>query len=339
MDVSTNLNIYHKLNQDFTEHLVDVISPFVYEGIISIYKDSYKMAKDKGDDTKVIYIFQKYLVAVEQWSIDMIHKQTERIKIKSLTSDYLEKLLQTTIKTEVILMTLNPMAQANGMDINSYSSQIKLTDFIHRCYIECAKEAYNYSFLFYDNVNTLEYNRNQLTVNDLFKKSILKAVRKTVPIKSVIEQFDKLFKPVQNTMVCGPEIKHPIQIPPPPPINPDNVVDKKDKIISEKEIVLDKKEGIMSEISGVGIKESKKKEIKKIMEMTDLMSVKISEAEASSEIQSIKEKSNSNKISHNGFNLSVTQEPYIEKYGDYPKDKTNSDVKIPSNKATRSLLK
>lgn len=371
MNSAGHLNVYHKLNQDFVDQLVDVISPYIHEGITTIYKNSYKTAKDKGDENKVIYIFQKILVSVEHWTDVTIEKATENIKIKSGTVDYLERLLQTVIKTEIILMTLNPAAKIDGMDLNQYTLGIKLPGFIHRCYIECAKDAHNYSFLFYDNVSTLEYNRNQLTVNDLFRKAILRAIRKTVPIRAILEQFDKIFQPTIVTIAPDISLSHMNQDLILPPIN--EVVSKIcSPVLSEKKggqdlNILEKKKSNevnaserkrdyvsnisdkkVSEISGKGLKEEKHKEVKKILEMSDLMSAHLSEALTNTEsIETIKasisepksekrklekkqEKKPEKKLEkkkseekEEKFHLSVTELP-IEEYGETETEKKSS---------------
>jgi len=336
-----NLSICHKINEDFTDHLIDIVLPYLQEGIISIYKTSYDLAKKKGNEDKVIYIFQTCLVAVEKWAEDTVGKETERIKTKSMTADYLEKLFQTVIKTEIILMTLNPLAHAEGIDLSIYCSNIKLSTFIHRCYIECAKEAHNHCFLFYDNVSTLDYNRNQLTVKDLFRKAVQKAIRKTVPIKSVLEQFDQLLKPQEHTMPLITPAPHQLRPPTPPPVQNEVMEPKIEPVVQKHSETKGGKGSDASEISGKGINEIKKKEVKKILEMSDLMSVQQSDIpDATTEdpstinpsISISHRKMKKSKKSPSGGDkilLSVTEHNFIEEYGNDPSasDKKTTTVK------------
>ena len=59
--------------------LVNIIKPFIYQGLLSIYLD----AESISDNNEVLMVFQGLLSKVPKWTNDDLQREVERINSKS----------------------------------------------------------------------------------------------------------------------------------------------------------------------------------------------------------------------------------------------------------------
>ena len=169
---------------EYTTQIVNILSPFVYEGLASIYDDTKKIAKS-GEELK---IFQGLLRKIPIWNKNVIDKETQRI-LKQSNCDWLEDLVKATIKANIILLTnTSPTYSFKFLDEKTYQN-IDLNDFIHKCYIESARELYNNPYLFYHKYPHVDLKRNQRDTIYLIKNSIKEAVRKMLPVQHILKEY------------------------------------------------------------------------------------------------------------------------------------------------------
>jgi hypothetical protein len=187
-----NTALLLEIRKEYSEHLIDILVPFIYEGLKQIYQDAKKMAEENKKDDVVLIIFQKFLLGVPKWNQDIVIGETARIKEKSGTSEYFDDLVRVVIKSSINLLTYDPLNTNASIIGQTFYDNLNVSTLIHRCYIECAKEAYNRSFLFYHGVDPLEYKKNQNSILDFIKISIIKAIRKILPIKNILQEYIKI---------------------------------------------------------------------------------------------------------------------------------------------------
>ena len=182
-----NVSFFLEMKEEYTQHLVDTLAPYIYEGLTSIYKEAVRVANDSGCEEKILITFQKCLQAIGKWSQVIIAEETNRIKQLSGTTDYLDDLVKAVIKSNIILLTFsnnisNIVAQTF---YNSFTTQL----FIHRCYSECGKDAHNYPYLFYHDVSAMDYKRNQIVIQQNIQSGITRAIRKVLPISLILKEY------------------------------------------------------------------------------------------------------------------------------------------------------
>ena len=80
----------------------------------------------------------------------------------------------------------------------------KTINFIHKCYINLAREIWKSPYLFDENVNGSSYQKNMRTIELITKESIENTVRKLLPIKDIIkehlETYDTNEKEIQKRL-------------------------------------------------------------------------------------------------------------------------------------------
>lgn len=177
------MNVYLvDIKNEYTNHLIKMLTPLIYEGIQSVYDK----AKDCIEDQS-LKLFQEYLRTIPEWNNNILDNEVSRIKAGS--KSYLENLVKATIKANIILLSFNPFNQSKTPINKSIMENINLTNFIHQVYIECAREFWNNPYLFYHNYSPIDTKRNQRDAIVVIKDAIREAIRRLLPIEDVIKLY------------------------------------------------------------------------------------------------------------------------------------------------------
>jgi hypothetical protein len=188
MDTSSMI----EAKKEYTSQLQQILSPriyerfkFIFDGTIEIIKKELSMNHIQNES--VIKIFQKQLVSIKDWNESSIIEEYERIKHRS-KCNYLDKLIKAVIIANMkILSTI----QYGGKRKSKIQVHIPTpTHFIHKCYIECAKEIYKNPYIF-DMSTSLSSKEKHQNLRDsliLVDNGINSAIRQLLPISDLLEQ-------------------------------------------------------------------------------------------------------------------------------------------------------
>ena len=181
------LNFLVETKNEYTAHLITILTPLIYEGLQSIYKEAENVAQVND----ILKIFQSFLRRVPKWNNDMIQKESDRIINNTRSSDWLSNLIKATIKAHTIVLMYNPnISEGNQAKVDpKYYRDIQIPDFIHKVYIECARELYNNPYLMYNKYTPIELKRNQRDTMVLIKECIKDSIRKLLPVKQILENY------------------------------------------------------------------------------------------------------------------------------------------------------
>ncbi|BCS83135.1 hypothetical protein QLL95_gp0988 [Cotonvirus japonicus] len=182
-----NVALFLEIKNEYTEYLVDTLTPFIYEGIMSIYNESVRLAVENGREDKILWSFQKLLQNIGEWNQNKIIDETNRIKQLSQTTEYLDDLVRAVIKSNIILLTYTN--SVSNMIGQTFYNNFNTANLIHKCYIECGKDAHNNPYLYYGISDQMEYKRNQMKIRKLIKDGIYRASRKILPISTILKEY------------------------------------------------------------------------------------------------------------------------------------------------------
>ena len=138
------LNFLVETKNEYTTHLTNILTPLIFEGIQSIYKEAMEIAETND----ILKIFQSFLKRIPKWNQIIIEKESNRIINSSHSFGWLNDLIKATLKSNILILMYNPLNKNQKID-SKYYKDIKTTDFIHRIYIECAREIWNNPYLMY----------------------------------------------------------------------------------------------------------------------------------------------------------------------------------------------
>jgi hypothetical protein len=180
------INFFVETKYEYTTQLVNVLTPLVYEGLTSIYTEALKVSN--GADN-ILKVFQSFLRRIPKWNPEMIKQESDRIMTNSKSFAWLSDLVKATLKANMIVLTYNPNLKMQNKIDPKYYKEIKLEDFIHKVYIECARELWNNPYLMYHQYAPIELKRNQRDTILLIKDAIKEAIRKLLPLKEILEIY------------------------------------------------------------------------------------------------------------------------------------------------------
>lgn len=167
----------------YTQQLIELLTPHLYDGIKSIFDSS-----NNEGVTSVLKTFQEKLCSVILWNSSIIDSEFKRIvsKVESekLINDLIEAVFISNVKV------LSSVANKLNGTINIKIPETK--NFIHKCYIECARYFFEVPDLMDDRgihftVQEIQRNvkRSQLAINNCIEKTI----REVLPLQEILENY------------------------------------------------------------------------------------------------------------------------------------------------------
>ena len=177
-----NVPIFSQAKLEYTKQLVDILYMNIYDGVRSIYNDAKVVYVNKR--TPIVNIFRSLLEQVPKWNSDIIQSETERIE-KSSKCDWLDELLTAVFISHTrILMSIGSNHNFNKINVTIP----KTTTFIHKSYINIAREVWKNPYLFDEQVPGHEYQRNMKQLEDMIKLNIEDTIRRQLPIKEILRE-------------------------------------------------------------------------------------------------------------------------------------------------------
>ncbi len=189
-----NSPVFAQAKIEYTKQLIDVLKLPIYEGLQKIYGDSKRIFAD-GYEDELPNIFRKQIENVPKWNSDFIENEVDRI-IRVSNCDWLDDLITAVfISHTKILASLGNNSKRVNLTIP------KTSNFIHKCYINSAREMWKNPYLFDESVSSSEYQKNIKYIEDLIKESIEHTIRKALPVKEILrDHFEHSELGEQNKM-------------------------------------------------------------------------------------------------------------------------------------------
>jgi hypothetical protein len=177
-----NTSIFTQAKIEYTQQLIDVLTPNMFDGVKSIYDES-KVVFSTQTNNSILTLFRKFLEKVPEWNNELVEVETERI-INQSHCDWLDDLVTAVfISHTKILTSIGP---------NMKNTRVNLTipktiNFIHKCYINLAREIWKNPYLYDENVSGSEYQKNMRTIELIIKENIENTIRKLLPVKEILK--------------------------------------------------------------------------------------------------------------------------------------------------------
>ena len=169
-----------EVKQEYTKQLSNLLVPVLYEGLASIYSE----AKRTRTDTPM-KMFQILLSKIPNWNQNIIQNEYNRI-ISKTQCDWLNDLITAVfISHAKILSSIKTKKKGKTLNLKVPNGDY----FIHKAYIECARQFWKNPYLFLDNINTIEYQRNMRESELIIEQAINETIRKLLPVRNILQQY------------------------------------------------------------------------------------------------------------------------------------------------------
>lgn len=181
---------------EYTSQLINLLYPFIYDGIQSLYDEAIKVAPDNEE----LKIFQNFLKKIPSWPPLMLEMEVSRILKESECYDLLPQLLNAVIKSNIMVLTNTLPEKKHTIKL---PKDINFQGFIHHAYIETAKNIYNNPYLFYHKYSLYDIKKNQRDAFDSIKNAIIESIRKILPLQYILKEYLGSDKNTQSVDLDG----------------------------------------------------------------------------------------------------------------------------------------
>jgi hypothetical protein len=169
-----------EVKRDYTKQLCNLLVPVMYEGILSLYTSAKNARKDVP-----MKMFQLVLSKVPEWNQHTITTEYNRIITKTNCEWINELITAVFISHAKILSSIKTKKKTKTLNLKIPNGDY----FIHKAYIECARQFWKNPYLLYDEVNSIEYQRNLRDSEGIIEQCIEETIRKLLPIRNILQQY------------------------------------------------------------------------------------------------------------------------------------------------------
>ena len=170
---------------DFCSRLINILTPHIHSGLKSIFDEAWRMCIENGETTKYLMTFQNFLLRVPKWNTSIIEKETQRIS-EQTGCGHIEELI--TCVHIIHLKTLT-CVRAGSKQKKIDIAIPKLSEFIHKVYINVARKVYTNVYLFEKTKQHLQIQKNNYQLEGVIKECILNTIRENIPIEHLLKVY------------------------------------------------------------------------------------------------------------------------------------------------------
>jgi hypothetical protein len=178
------MNVLADAKKEYTQQLVGVLTPEIYIGIKSIYDAAFSHCK-KVKDKNILKKFQILLSSVPQWNQSKVNDEYLRI-VKKSDCDFIEDLITAVFVSHTkVLSSIQIKKNNKSIPVNVPVGSF----FIHKCYIQCARNFWRKAWLLDNTVSTIDIQRNMIDSEKLIEESIKETIRKLLPVRYILKEY------------------------------------------------------------------------------------------------------------------------------------------------------
>ena len=178
-----NIPIFAQAKIEYTKQLVDILYPHMYDGVNSIYGEA-KTLYSTRTTTPIFLLFRELLEKVPIWNSEIVDAECSRI-VHNSSCDWLDDLITAVfISHTKILTSIGPNQSFQKINVTIP----KTSTFIHKAYINGARDLWKNPYLFNEQVPGHEYQRNSKEVENIIKASIEVTIRNLLPVKEILRE-------------------------------------------------------------------------------------------------------------------------------------------------------
>tara|TARA_Y100000816_G_C26108154_1_gene589786 strand:- start:3381 stop:4451 length:1071 start_codon:yes stop_codon:yes gene_type:complete len=175
----------HESKNEWGARLLTILTPHITDGFRSILDESVRLCMENDEMEKYLMTFQNLISRIPKWNSDIIENETKRIIEKSGCS-YLEDLVTCVHVIQLKILTAVRVGQKpKKVDIDI----MNIHDFIHKVYVNCARQVYKNVYLFELECTPLEKQKHNRELEIIAQECILNTVRESIPVQTILRCY------------------------------------------------------------------------------------------------------------------------------------------------------
>lgn len=172
MSEALNVNVLVSAKEEYTNQLCYVLSPLIYQGVLSLFDESKNIPKQvRGISYRNLQIV---LANVQNWSSFIVEKETKRIKE---SCSYLSDLVTAIFVSHVKILAC---VRLKGDHKNIKIKIPNMETFVHKIYILVCNKFYN---------NVMLIHESEEVLTKMISDIINECIRKQLPIEHILQEY------------------------------------------------------------------------------------------------------------------------------------------------------
>lgn len=179
-----------ELRREYLNMLIGHISIPIYQGIASIYDAACRHKKNTSINSEELRIFQDLLKnVIPKWSPAVLTKEVNRIRMATKMGMTLDAIYTAVMRSTILLLSgADNVESLKHVPRECYDKPL-FDGYIHRCYVLCAREFYNFPFVFSKHGDPRSLKDNQQDAIRMIRQCAQDALGHSVPLKEVLAEF------------------------------------------------------------------------------------------------------------------------------------------------------
>jgi len=180
-----NLAVLVDAKTEYTKQLINILKMNIYFSINKHFLEAKLFCTENKRENMVLNKFQELLSNIPNWNQDVINTEYETI-VRNSKCDWLEDLLTAVFVSHTrILTSINFNRNKNKINLKIP----KTTHFIHKCFVDVARNFWKNSYLFDDRLNNYELQKNRRECETIIEISINETIRRELPVKHILKEY------------------------------------------------------------------------------------------------------------------------------------------------------
>jgi hypothetical protein len=143
------------------------------------------MCRENDEMDKYLMTFQNLIARIPKWNSDIVKTETQRIIEKS-GCNYLEDLITCIHVIQLKILTAVRVGQKQKkVDLDV----MNVNDFVHKAYINSARQMYRNVYLFDLDVQPLQRQKNNREIELIVQECILNTIRDSIPVETILKCY------------------------------------------------------------------------------------------------------------------------------------------------------
>jgi len=143
------------------------------------------LCNENGEMDKYLMTFQNLIARIPKWNSDIVTSETKRI-IERSGCNYLEDLITCIHVIQLKILTAVRVGQKQKkVDLDV----MNVNDFVHKAYINSARQIYRNVYLFDIDVQPLQRQKSNREVELIIQECILNTIRESIPVETILKCY------------------------------------------------------------------------------------------------------------------------------------------------------
>jgi hypothetical protein len=177
------VSVYSDARTEYTKQLCAFVVPAYFQFFLSLLEKAREQTQ--SEPRRLLWQFQTFLTDIPEWNMEKVNNEISHLQT-ACGCDYLEDLLTAVFIAHTKVLT--------AIRVSSKQKKVQITvpkveHFLFKVLCETSKLLWGSTYLFREDVNSMEKQQNYRSVEGLLQEGVVQAIRALVPVKSILRDF------------------------------------------------------------------------------------------------------------------------------------------------------